>query len=115
MPTARQGVNNVDIEQIVTQRVAKAMAVYEAKRNSGNGTHQILVEVKEEFGTKGVVSLAIWFEKMEYVFHISNYATNCQVKYATCTLLDSALTWWNSHVKTVGIDAAYEMYCVGIY
>ncbi|GJS08590.1 putative reverse transcriptase domain-containing protein [Tanacetum coccineum] len=32
-----------------------------------------------------------------------------QVKYATCTLLDSALTWWNSHVKTVGIDTAYEI------
>ncbi|GJX76239.1 hypothetical protein Tco_0323050 [Tanacetum coccineum] len=34
---------------------------------------------------------------------------NCQVKYATCTQLDSALTWWNSHVKTLRIDAAYAM------
>ncbi|GJU36315.1 reverse transcriptase domain-containing protein [Tanacetum coccineum] len=32
-----------------------------------------------------------------------------QVKYATCTLLDSASTWWNYHVKMVGIDAAYEI------
>ncbi|GJT30364.1 putative reverse transcriptase domain-containing protein [Tanacetum coccineum] len=24
-----------------------------------------------------------------------------QVKYATCTLLGNALTWWNSHIKTV--------------
>ncbi|GKA55934.1 reverse transcriptase domain-containing protein [Tanacetum coccineum] len=31
------------------------------------------------------------------------------VKYATCTLLDEALTWWNSHVKTVRIEAAYDM------
>ncbi|GKC57614.1 reverse transcriptase domain-containing protein [Tanacetum coccineum] len=38
-----------------------------------------------------------------------NCATNCQVKFATCTLTDGALTWWNSYVKTVGIDAAYEM------
>nr|GEW63271.1 hypothetical protein [Tanacetum cinerariifolium] len=30
-----------------------------------------------------------------------------QVKYATCTLLGNALTWWNSHVKTVGHDVAY--------
>ncbi|GJS39845.1 putative reverse transcriptase domain-containing protein [Tanacetum coccineum] len=29
--------------------------------------------------------------------------------FATYTLLGSALTWWNSHVKTVGHDAAYEM------
>ncbi|GKA45822.1 putative reverse transcriptase domain-containing protein [Tanacetum coccineum] len=31
------------------------------------------------------------------------------LKFATCTLTDGALTWWNSHVKTVGINAAYEM------
>nr|GFD42877.1 hypothetical protein [Tanacetum cinerariifolium] len=34
---------------------------------------------------------------------------NFKVKYATCTLLNGALTWWNSHVRTVGHDAAYEM------
>nr|GEU45327.1 hypothetical protein [Tanacetum cinerariifolium] len=32
-----------------------------------------------------------------------------QVKYATCTLLNSALTWWNSHKRTVGTDAAFAM------
>ncbi|GJU60068.1 reverse transcriptase domain-containing protein [Tanacetum coccineum] len=31
------------------------------------------------------------------------------VKYATCTFLGGALTWWNSHVRNVGHDAAYEM------
>ncbi|GKG06143.1 reverse transcriptase domain-containing protein, partial [Tanacetum coccineum] len=30
-------------------------------------------------------------------------------KYATYTLLGGALTWWNSHVRNVGHDAAYEM------
>ncbi|GJR43313.1 putative reverse transcriptase domain-containing protein [Tanacetum coccineum] len=53
-------------------------------------------------GTKGVVSLTQWFEKMESVFHISNCTVACQIKFATCTLLGSALTWWNSYVKTVG-------------
>ncbi|GJU58371.1 reverse transcriptase domain-containing protein [Tanacetum coccineum] len=61
--------------------------------------------------TKGFVGLARWFEKMESVFRISNYATDCQVKFATCTLLDGTLNWWNSHVKTIGIDAAYGMPC----
>ncbi|GKD24061.1 reverse transcriptase domain-containing protein [Tanacetum coccineum] len=32
-----------------------------------------------------------------------------QVKFATCTLHSVALTWWNTHVKTVGHDAAYGM------
>ncbi|GJY43642.1 hypothetical protein Tco_0431855 [Tanacetum coccineum] len=46
---------------------------------------------------------------MESVFHINNCTIEGQVKYATCTLLGGALTWWNSHVRTVGYDAAYEM------
>ncbi|GJU95776.1 putative reverse transcriptase domain-containing protein [Tanacetum coccineum] len=46
---------------------------------------------------------------METVFHISNCPEKYQVKYATCTLLDSALTWWNSHKRTIGTDAAYAL------
>nr|GEX61853.1 putative reverse transcriptase domain-containing protein [Tanacetum cinerariifolium] len=50
-----------------------------------------------------------WFERMEMVFRISNCFAENQVKFATCTLLASALTWWNSHVRIVGNDAAYLM------
>ncbi|GJX54887.1 mitochondrial proton/calcium exchanger protein-like protein isoform X1 [Tanacetum coccineum] len=60
-------------------------------------------------GTKGVVGLIMWFEKMEIVFHISNCLEKYQVKYATCTLLNSALTWWNSHKRTVRTDVAFAM------
>ncbi|GJX73765.1 hypothetical protein Tco_0312360 [Tanacetum coccineum] len=60
-------------------------------------------------GTKGVVRLIRWFEKMETVFHISNCPEKYQVKYATYTLLNSALTWWNSHKRTIGTDAAFAM------
>ncbi|GJZ73114.1 hypothetical protein Tco_0637260, partial [Tanacetum coccineum] len=60
-------------------------------------------------GTEGVVGLIRWSEKMEIVFHISNCPERYQVKYATCTLLDSALTWWNSHKRTIGTDAAYAL------
>ncbi|GJX47175.1 putative reverse transcriptase domain-containing protein [Tanacetum coccineum] len=60
-------------------------------------------------GTEGVVGLTRWFEKMETVFNISNCPPKYQVKYATCTLQDSALTWWNSHKRTVGVEAAYAM------
>ncbi|GKB48781.1 putative reverse transcriptase domain-containing protein [Tanacetum coccineum] len=58
-------------------------------------------------GTKGVVGLTRWFEKMETMFHISNCLEKYQVKYATCTLLNSALSWWNSHKRTIGTDAAF--------
>ncbi|GJX81787.1 putative reverse transcriptase domain-containing protein [Tanacetum coccineum] len=60
-------------------------------------------------GTEGVVGLIRWSEKMEAVFHISNCPEKYQVKSATCTLLDSALTWWNSHKRTIGTDAAYAL------
>ncbi|GJS72915.1 putative reverse transcriptase domain-containing protein [Tanacetum coccineum] len=60
-------------------------------------------------GTEGVVGLIRWSEKMETVFHISNCPERYQVKYATCTLLDSALTWWNSHKRTIGTEAAYAL------
>ncbi|GJR60459.1 hypothetical protein Tco_1502621 [Tanacetum coccineum] len=60
-------------------------------------------------GTEGVVVLSQWFEKMESVLHISNCAVENQVKFATCTFLGNALTWWNSHMKTVTQDVAYAM------
>ncbi|GKA58063.1 putative reverse transcriptase domain-containing protein, partial [Tanacetum coccineum] len=36
-------------------------------------------------------------------------AITAMVKYASCTLQGSALTWWNSHVRAVGQDVAYAM------
>ncbi|GJT21852.1 hypothetical protein Tco_0891789, partial [Tanacetum coccineum] len=60
-------------------------------------------------GTKGVVGLSHWLKKMESVFHISSCAVENQVKFATCTLLGAALTWWNGHVRTLGHDVAYAM------
>nr|GFC86867.1 reverse transcriptase domain-containing protein [Tanacetum cinerariifolium] len=47
--------------------------------------------------------------RMETVFRISNCLAENQTKFATCTLLAGALTWWNSHVRIVGSDAAYLM------
>nr|GFA21721.1 hypothetical protein [Tanacetum cinerariifolium] len=60
-------------------------------------------------GTERVIGLTRWFEKMEVVFHISNCQEKYQVKYATCTLLNNALTWWNLHKRTVRTDAAFAM------
>ncbi|GKC30153.1 putative reverse transcriptase domain-containing protein [Tanacetum coccineum] len=39
-----------------------------------------------------------------YALCVSN-----QVKFATCTFLGNALTWWNSHMKAVTQDVAYAM------
>ncbi|GKB03373.1 hypothetical protein Tco_0831462 [Tanacetum coccineum] len=91
------------IEQLIAQRLADAIVAYEENRNSRNGTQN-----EASGSAEGAVGLTRWFEKMESVFHIYNCSENCQVKYATCTLLDDALTLWNSYVETIGLDDAYE-------
>nr|GFB31933.1 putative reverse transcriptase domain-containing protein [Tanacetum cinerariifolium] len=60
-------------------------------------------------GTEGVVRLSQWLKRIESVFHISGCSIDNQVKFATCTLLGVALTWWNGHVRTLCHDAAYAM------
>ncbi|GJV91908.1 reverse transcriptase domain-containing protein, partial [Tanacetum coccineum] len=83
------------------QRVADAIAAYEANQNNGNGTqnkasgsvggveHTTRRCSYKEFlnfqprnfdRTKGSVGLTRWFEKMESVFHICNCVKSCQVK-----------------------------------
>ncbi|GJW87124.1 putative reverse transcriptase domain-containing protein [Tanacetum coccineum] len=42
---------------------------------------------------------------MESVFNISGCAVENQVKFATCTLLGAALTWWNGQLRTLGPEA----------
>ncbi|GJZ81635.1 reverse transcriptase domain-containing protein [Tanacetum coccineum] len=55
--------------------------------------------------TEGIVGLTKWIEKIESVFNISGCAIENQVKFATCTLLGAALTWWNGQIRTLGPDA----------
>ncbi|KAJ0908803.1 putative transcription factor interactor and regulator CCHC(Zn) family [Helianthus annuus] len=57
-------------------------------------------------GTEGAVGLLRWFEKAESVFAMCNYPAGDRVKYATGTLVDGALTWWNAQVQLLGIEAA---------
>ncbi|GJX01974.1 putative reverse transcriptase domain-containing protein [Tanacetum coccineum] len=102
--TNTTSVTNVQLQAMITQGVTAALAARDADRNT-NGDDSHISGV----GTEGVAGLSQWFERMKSVFHISNCTVENQVKFATCTLLSVALTWWNTHVKTVGHDAAYEM------
>nr|GEW72517.1 putative reverse transcriptase domain-containing protein [Tanacetum cinerariifolium] len=93
----RQGTNDA-----MTPESIQAMIDREIQRNS---THT------QDDGSQSIVGLSQWLEKMESVFHISDCAIDNPVKFATCTLLGAALTWWNGHVRTLGHDAAYAMTC----
>ncbi|GJY07317.1 reverse transcriptase domain-containing protein [Tanacetum coccineum] len=57
-------------------------------------------------GTEGAVDLIRWFERTESVFSHSNCAEENKVTFATGTLTDNALSWWNSYAQPIGIDQA---------
>ncbi|GJS23956.1 putative reverse transcriptase domain-containing protein [Tanacetum coccineum] len=123
-------VTEAQLQALIDQGVAAALAERDASRSrdgdnshgSGTGGRRQVPTPREctytDFlkcqpmnfkGTEGVVGLTQWVEKMESVFLISSCAITSQVKFASCTLQGSALTWWNSHVRAVGQDVAYAM------
>nr|GFA50677.1 hypothetical protein [Tanacetum cinerariifolium] len=123
-------VTNAQLQEMIDQGVTTALAARDALRSTnGDDSHNSITGVRRteraarectytDFlkcqplpfkGTKGVASLSQWCERMEYVFHISNCAAENQVKFATCTLHSVALTWWNTHVQTVGHEATYDL------
>nr|GEU72788.1 reverse transcriptase domain-containing protein [Tanacetum cinerariifolium] len=57
-------------------------------------------------GTKGVVGLIRWFERTESVFSRSNYAEENKVSFATGTLTNDALSWWNAYAQPIAIEQA---------
>ncbi|GJU69697.1 reverse transcriptase domain-containing protein [Tanacetum coccineum] len=91
--TNTTSVTNAQLQAMINQGVIAALAARDANTN----------------GTEGVVKLTQCIKKMETVFRISNCSMENQIKFSTCTLLGNALTWWNSHVRTVGNDIAYAM------
>nr|GEW78038.1 reverse transcriptase domain-containing protein [Tanacetum cinerariifolium] len=59
-------------------------------------------------GTEGDVGLIRWFDWPELVFSHSNCIEDCKVKFATGTLTEEALSWWNSFAQPIGIKKAYK-------
>ncbi|GKE05744.1 putative reverse transcriptase domain-containing protein, partial [Tanacetum coccineum] len=128
--TTTISVTNAQLKALIDQGVADALAACDADRsmngddshNSGTGVRRQALPAREctypDFmkcktlyfkGTEGVIELTRWFERIETVFRISNCTMENQIKFATCTILRSALTWWNSHVKTIGHDVAHAV------
>ncbi|GKF12612.1 hypothetical protein Tco_0050538 [Tanacetum coccineum] len=91
----------VAVEQLIKARVSAELANHETLRNStnghGDGSHN------SDTGIRGTLRTP------QSVFHISNGAVENQVKFATCTFLGNALTWWNFHMKSVTQDVTYAM------
>nr|GEZ68389.1 retrotransposon protein, putative, Ty3-gypsy subclass [Tanacetum cinerariifolium] len=119
------------INNLIAQRVAEALAEYETQKNSvvnrdtSNTTRTgprtvcptrectykdyLNCEPLKFNGIEGDIGLTRLFERTESVFSINNCTSKTQVKFASCTLIGSALTWWNSHMRAVSQEVAYTM------
>ncbi|GJR77713.1 reverse transcriptase domain-containing protein [Tanacetum coccineum] len=128
--TNTTSVTNAQLQAMINQGITAALAARDADRNTNDDDSHILgagfrrtertarectytdflkCQPLNFKGMEGDAGLSQWFERMKSVFYISNCTVENQVKFATCTLHSVALTWWNTHVKTVGHDAAYGM------
>ncbi|GJY02927.1 hypothetical protein Tco_0361079 [Tanacetum coccineum] len=119
MPPRR--LKRIDVERLVSSWVAEAIAEYKRNRtnpenvegprpaNTGGVvapdvhgcSYKTFLNCKPHSfnGTKGVVKLSCWFEKMEQVFEIRKCTEEDKVKFAACTFEGRALTWWNGNIQ----------------
>ncbi|GJR00624.1 putative reverse transcriptase domain-containing protein [Tanacetum coccineum] len=96
---APKAMSQAAIERLITERVTAAV---EAERERQCNPTVF-------YGHEGAVELSRWFEKTEMVFGISECAEARKVKFAAATLQGRALTWWNSQVATMGLEAANQI------
>nr|GEY73130.1 reverse transcriptase domain-containing protein [Tanacetum cinerariifolium] len=99
--TNTSSVTNAQLQAMIDQGIIAALAARDAlKSTNGDDSHN------SRTGVKRTERAA---RECTYTDFLNNCAVENQVKFPTCTLHSIALTWWNTHVKTVGHDAAYGM------
>ncbi|GJV27700.1 reverse transcriptase domain-containing protein [Tanacetum coccineum] len=100
-------------------QAATMASVSNPNRNTGpTGTPTVKTGNYKEFiscqpfyfnGTEGAVGLIRWFERTESVFSRSRCAEENKVTFATGTLTDDALSWWNAYAQLMGIEQANQI------
>nr|GEW98688.1 reverse transcriptase domain-containing protein [Tanacetum cinerariifolium] len=115
------------IRQLVADSVATALKAQVAtmastnnpNRNTGpretpvakRGNYKEFISCQPFYfnGTEGTVGLIRWFEWTESIFSRSNCAEENKVTFATGTLTDDALSWWNAYTHPIGIEQANKI------
>ncbi|GKA76007.1 reverse transcriptase domain-containing protein [Tanacetum coccineum] len=130
MPNTRFGASRTReaVNEQSDHRVAEALRVRDAVKNlgplMGDEVEQEEIEMEEtEMEEMEMEETEMEEMEMEEMVMVMGKEENMaitsedlyllekkyQVKYASCMLLNSALTWWNSHKRTIGNEAAYAM------
>nr|GEU53090.1 reverse transcriptase domain-containing protein [Tanacetum cinerariifolium] len=90
--SAAPAINQAAIRQLIYDRIASALEVQAANMANADNTNRN-PEPRETHVTRKL-------------FSHSNCAEDCKVKFATGTLTEDALSWWNSYAKPIEIEQA---------
>ncbi|GKD69346.1 reverse transcriptase domain-containing protein [Tanacetum coccineum] len=92
------------IKKLVADSVTAALEAQAATMANADNTNRNTGEREAR-----AVCLIRWFERSESVFSLSNCTEDCKVKFATGTLTEEALSWWNYFAQPIGIEEAYKI------
>ncbi|GKD34514.1 putative reverse transcriptase domain-containing protein, partial [Tanacetum coccineum] len=107
MPNTRFGVSmtHEEVEELVTRRVAEEMEARKAARTLEPLNKNEDEQEGENGGNGNGVARECTFQDF----------LKCKLhNFSVTEGVDSALTWWNSHKRTIGVDAAYAMNWAGL-
>ncbi|GJV43547.1 reverse transcriptase domain-containing protein [Tanacetum coccineum] len=107
--SAAPPMTQASIKKLVTDSVSAALEAQAATMANTDNTNRNTKPRETPVVRKCVVGLIRWFERTESVFLRSNCVEDCKVKFATSTLTEEALSWWNSFAQPIGIKEAYNI------
>nr|GEZ68187.1 hypothetical protein [Tanacetum cinerariifolium] len=99
-------ITNAQLQALIDRGVAAAFAEHDAERSrSGNNNNDSGIGERRQMTTPRECTYIDFLKCQPMSFQ----GTEGIVKFASCTLQGSALTWWNSHMRAVGQEVAYAI------
>nr|GEV85955.1 reverse transcriptase domain-containing protein [Tanacetum cinerariifolium] len=112
------------IQRLITNGIAAALETQAINTNDTNrnlepretpiakrGNYKEFISCQPFYfnGTKGAIGLIRWFKRTESVFSRSKCTEEDRVTFATSTLTNDALSWWNAYAQPIRIEQANKI------
>nr|GEX86656.1 reverse transcriptase domain-containing protein [Tanacetum cinerariifolium] len=112
------------IQQLITDGIATALEKQAINTNDTNrnlepretpvakrGNYNEFISCQPFYfnGTEGAIDLIHWFEQTESIFSRSNCVEENRVTFATSTLTNDSLSWWNVYAQPIRIEQANKI------
>ncbi|GJS70440.1 putative reverse transcriptase domain-containing protein [Tanacetum coccineum] len=103
---AMTGLEVVDIKLTFKEMPPKRASTSAAPAMTQAAIRQLVANSKQK--AHNMVSIR-WLERTESVFSPVASSTETQIKFATGTLTEEAISWWNYFAQPIGIEEAYKI------